>query len=70
MPGVLQGSLNIIPRQFRVAMQQRIPGFIVDQLFQDSGDRNPCAFDDWLAATHTRIDFNVLARPSCFASRI
>ena len=61
MPGVLQGSLNIIPRQFRVAAQQRIPGFIVGQLFQDGGHGNSCAFDDWLAATHTRIDFNALA---------
>jgi hypothetical protein len=61
MPGVLQGSLNIIPRQFRVAAQQGIPGFIVCQLFQDGGHRNPRAFDNRLAATHTRIDFNALA---------
>jgi len=61
MPGVLQGGLNIIPRQFRVASQQRIPRFIVGQLFQNCGHRNPCAFDNRLAATDTRIDFNTLA---------
>ena len=61
MPGGLQGSLNIIPRQFRVATQQGIPRFIVGQLFQHGGHRNPCAFDNWLAARHARIDFNALA---------
>jgi hypothetical protein len=61
LSGVLQDSLNIIPGQFKVAAEQGIPGFIVRQLFQDGGHRNSCAFDDWLAATHTRIDFNSLA---------
>lgn len=60
MPGVLQGSLNVIPRQFRVAPQQCIPRFIVGQLFQNCGHRNPCALNDRLAATNTRIDFNAL----------
>jgi len=61
MPCVLQGSLNIIPRQFRVTLQQGIPRFIAGQLFQNGRQRNPCALDDRLAATHTRIDFNALA---------
>ena len=61
MPGALQAGLNIIPRQFRVATQQGIPGFILGQLFQNGRHGNPCALDDRLAATHARIDFNALA---------
>ena len=61
LPGVFKGGLNIIPCQFRVAAEQRIPGFTLGKLFQDGGDRNSGVFDDWLAATDTWIDFNALS---------
>lgn len=58
MPGIIQGRMNVCSRQFRVALEQRIPGFIVCQLFKDRGHRNPCASDERLASTHARVDFN------------
>ncbi len=60
LPGVLQDGLNIGPCQFGVTAQQGIPRFTIGQLFQDGGDRNSCVFDDRLAATDARIDFNPL----------
>jgi hypothetical protein len=68
VPGVLERGLNVTPRKFRVTAQQRIPGFNVGQLFQDDGHGNSCAFDDWLAATHSRIDFNTLAHAQSLAA--
>jgi hypothetical protein len=57
-PGIIQGGLNIIPGQFRVAVQQGIPGFVLGQLFQDSCYRNPSSLNDRLATTDTQIDFD------------
>lgn len=59
--GVIQNRLNIHAREFRIAAQNRIPRFTCRQLFQNGGNRNPCALDDGLAAANTWIDFNAVA---------
>ncbi len=58
--GVIQNRLNIRAREFRVAVQNRIPRFACRQLFQNGGNRNPRPLDDGLAAANAWIDLNAV----------
>ncbi len=59
--GVIQNRLDIRALQFRVAAQNGIPRFIFGQLLQNGSHGNSRAFNDGLASTNARVDFNSFA---------
>ena len=50
--------------QFRVTAQEGIPRLIISQLLENGRHGDACAFNDRLAPTNSRMDFNALAHVS------
>ena len=60
LTGIIQGRLNVGPGQFRIGVQKRVPRLAGRQLFEESNHRNPCTFDNRLAAAYARVDFDTV----------
>jgi len=61
LPCVSKSCLEVSPRQFRVAAQERIPRLPFGQLLQQGGHGDPRASNHRLPTAHARIDFNSVA---------
>ena len=55
-----QGCLNVSAGEFRVALEQGVPGFPIGKLAENDLHRYACALDDRATATHARIEFDAI----------
>lgn len=68
--GKVNRRLDVKPGQFRIPCEERVPTLVFSKLVQDDLDRNSGAFDDWLAATDTGIDFDTVVHTTEFNIRL
>ena len=67
MAGIAQSRLNVLPPQFRIPVQDCVPGFAFSQLFQKDCHWNAGVFDDGLTTAHAGIDFNAFVHEDILA---
>ena len=55
-----QGCLNVSAGEFRVALEQGVPGFPIGKLAEIENHRYARALNDGAAVTHARIEFDAI----------